>query len=116
MAARHEDEAFGFGYQSVVTEPAPEVIGIIGIGAHARGGDVQHMVELAGRIGDAAAEARALLDQRDADIGGAAQQVRGERHAAGATADDENGEAWMRFVHSRVSPVAWFHDAKRPYG
>jgi len=58
------------------------------------------VVELPGRIGDTAPQLGAPLDQGDADIGGAAQQMSRQQHAAGATADDKDGEAWMRFVHA----------------
>ncbi|MPL80530.1 hypothetical protein SDC9_26431 [bioreactor metagenome] len=71
-------------------QPAQEMVRVFGEGAHVMDPGVEQVIGIGGRIGDAAAEQVALLDHRDAQIGVVAQQVGGEKHAAGAAADHQH--------------------------
>ena len=105
--ARHVDLArILLRRQPLPVEPAPEMLGIVGIGAHAERADIENVFVEGRRIGDALAEGRALLDQRHADVGvGIAEQMRGKQHPARASShDDDRQPAPDLSVIQRRSP------------
>ncbi len=64
---------------------------VIGEGAHVRGTDVEKMVPVVRLVRDAGAKLCTLLDQGDASLAARrAKHVRGEQHAAGTAANDED--------------------------
>ena len=78
-------------------EPAAEMQGIVGEGAHIGGAHIEQMAGLCRRIGHAAADRLALLDQRNADrVICIAQQMAGEQHSARAAANNDNVRAVSR--------------------
>ena len=78
-------------------EPAAEMQGIVREGAHIGGAHIEQMAGLRRRIGHAAADRLALLDQRNADrVICIAQQMAGEQHPARAAADNDNVSAVSR--------------------
>ncbi len=95
--AGHEDPGTGMPARFAPLQPAPEMLGIVGEGAHAAGRHVDAMLALQRRIGEALAEAALPFDERDAQVRiGAAEQVGSEDDAAGAAADDDDGGAAHR--------------------
>jgi hypothetical protein len=83
-------EAIGVGGAKVARgEPAHEMIGILGQGAHIARPHVEQVIGIAGVIGETAADLRLPLDQRDPERCAApTQQLISEQNAAGAAADD----------------------------
>ena len=94
-AARDEAEAVRVGRDLALRDqPAPEMIGIVGEAAHIGGAHVEEMAGIVGRIGEAATEIGAPLDDRDRDSPGiAAQEMGRHQRAAGAAADDGDPES-----------------------
>ena len=71
-------------------EPALEMRGIVGERAHVGGAHIEQMAGLRRRVGHAATDRLALLDQRDADLVVVlAQEMAGEQHSARSAADDD---------------------------
>ena len=105
--ARHVDLArIPVSRRLLPLQPAQEMLGIIGLGAHAEGADVEHMVVERRRVGDALPEGRPLLDQRDADVGiGIAQQMGRKEDAAGSSAYDDDRSLPPGSLIRRRSPA-----------
>ncbi len=73
--------------------PVDEMIGSVGEGAHAGGGDVEAVTTIVGAVGHAATHGRVSLDQRDACAGRSlAHELHCDERPGKAAADD--GDAW----------------------
>ena len=98
-------------------QPAGQVIGIIGVDAHARGIAVKGMPQLGGAVGLAPAQFGAGFHHRDAPGTRQAQQLHGQQGAAQATAHNQDisvadGRGYLcrvRFIHGGLSRT-WVQD------
>ena len=81
-----------------------EMVRLAGPGAHAFGADVEQVRRLGRRIGDAAADPPAAVDQDRADA--APRELRREDRPRKSAADDRDRHDPVRF-HSRASSPGW---------
>src|SRR5437764_1087020 len=92
MPTWHEDKGLVRVQLAALDQPLPEVIGIVGKGAHPARDDIEYMPVVICRVGKTTTRRSRFLDQRDSNVKAATQQPDGKERATRATANDENRE------------------------